>query len=480
MSHIQAFGSLVNRAFGGYFARCNETSLKVMFGSNAPRASKTAYRCRRCGSDPVRWRRTDQGIFSADWHAGRPFAPSALSPAKQPLQYQRVSGSVALSTRPGSGTHRDDRTAALQRCVSFPGGLAGLSRGHQLATLLAAVGLRWTKCLGPTARHVANDDDGTTGAGHLRSGQHGADGLRPSAASRGGLQPQETRASIVPSVAVFRRTEPRLLGGQLPAGQCAGRDHHHPAAGASLCQIAPAERAGSRACRWSVLRSQNPRLYRRKTGFLRDRRPAHPSAEKSSAGTVLPPRVAGGVGFGVSVLPAGMAGASTLRRHPPTGAGRTFGPVAPVPVGRLQLSGLRDQPGLEAAPPLALLQPAGTGRVDHPGIERRLCAGKDSHEGLPCQRGVLPDRPAGLQPAELVQAPLCPSPSATSHAATVTCPPCASRPATLSLRTFSQPCGAYAECDRPFKSPGLAACPPNKKSRGSSNSVIFHAGFRLR
>src|SRR5712692_6339912 len=150
------------------------------------------------------------------------------------------------------------------------------------------------------------------------------------------------------------------------------------------------------------------------------------------------------------------------------------------PVGRLQLSGLRDQPGLEAAPPLALLQPAGTGRVDHPGIERRLCAGKDSHEGLPCQRGVLPDRPAGLQPAELVQAPLCPSPSATSHAATVTCPPCASRPATLSLRTFSQPCGAYAECDRPFKSPGLAACPPNKKSRGSSNSVIFHAGFRLR
>jgi len=61
----------------------------------------------------------------------------------------------------------------------------------------------------------------------------------------------------------------------------------------------------------------------------------------------------------------------------------------------------------------------------------------------------------------------------------VTCPPCASRPATLSLRTFSQPCGAYAECDRPFKSPGLAACPPNKKFRGSSNSVIFHAGFRL-
>src|SRR2546427_5555378 len=66
---------------------------------------------------------------------------------------------------------------------------------------------------------------------------------------------------------------------------------------------------------------------------------------------------------------------------------------------------------------VALLQPASPSGIDHSRTERRLRPGQDPDKGFLGQRGLLPDRLAGLQPAELVQATLCSSSSATGHAA---------------------------------------------------------------
>src|SRR2546425_1677078 len=149
-----------------------------------------------------------------------------------------------------------------------------------------------------------------------------------------------------------------------------------------------------------------------KRRILRDRGSAEPTAQESTAGTALPPGVARRVDLGIMVLSAGLARPSTLRGHPPLGARRAFRSTAPVSDGRLQLSALGDQPEADAVASVALLQPASPSGIDHSRTERRLRPGQDPDKGFLGQRGLLPDRLAGLQPAELVQATLCSSSSA--------------------------------------------------------------------
>src|SRR5215831_17524205 len=178
------------------------------------------------------------------------------------------------------------------------------------------------------------------------------------------------------------------------------------------------------AGRRRLFRPQNCRIYRGQTGFLCDRGSAHSATEKSPVGIALPPGRAGSGGGGIPVLSSGVARAATLRGHPSPRAGRTFGTVDPVPEGRLQLPSFGHQPRFAAPQPLALLQSARSGGIDHPRTEVCLCAGEDSHQRLPDQRGVLPDCIAGLQLAELVQTSLRPTAPAASY-------PAASSPAVV-------------------------------------------------
>src|SRR5207302_320098 len=80
--------------------------------------------------------------------------------------------------------------------------------------------------------------------------QHGADGLWPSGTSRGGLQPQEARAPLLPSPVVLRGEHAGLLGGQLPSRRHPRLDDHDPVAGACLRQIARADWRGKRSSPW--------------------------------------------------------------------------------------------------------------------------------------------------------------------------------------------------------------------------------------
>src|SRR6516165_12314564 len=95
----------------GYVTLCCETPLKVWFGNNGLGTSKSSRFHRRSRPHAVRRRGSDREILSADPLATRSLAAYPLRSAKQPLQYQRISGGVDLSAPPRAGTDRNDRTA---------------------------------------------------------------------------------------------------------------------------------------------------------------------------------------------------------------------------------------------------------------------------------------------------------------------------------------------------------------------------------
>src|SRR5581483_6031361 len=80
----------------GYFALCCVTLLKVRFGINGPWTPKSSHCHRWSRPDSIRRRGFDQGIFPAHPLAGCTLAACAIRSAQQPLQYQRISGSVAV------------------------------------------------------------------------------------------------------------------------------------------------------------------------------------------------------------------------------------------------------------------------------------------------------------------------------------------------------------------------------------------------
>src|SRR5207245_10905200 len=68
----------------------------------------------------------------------------SVYPEEPSLQYQRIAEGSALPAGSGPGANRNHRAAALQRRVSLPGGLAGVSGRDNRAALLAPVGPCWT------------------------------------------------------------------------------------------------------------------------------------------------------------------------------------------------------------------------------------------------------------------------------------------------------------------------------------------------
>src|SRR6266568_5228884 len=408
---------LVNNGCGGYCGLHTQTSLKVSIGCNGAGTSKFA-RCRqRYRPHPIRRGGADRAVLSTNWFAGSHLSARPLCSKEQPVQCQRMPEGFDLSAGARPGANRNDRAVAAQRSLSLFGRLAGLPRRDHLAALPRSVRPPGTKLPRQVARRVARADAGGTLPSRVRFGHYGADGLRPSGRSRGRLQPPKARPAFLSSPALLRGEHAGLLGGQLPSRGHPRLDHHHSSAGARLPQVARVDPRSESSCRRCLLRSRNRAIYRGETRFLRHRGPAHPAIETPAGRIALPPGLAGSVGRRVSVLSARVAGAASLRRDPPTGAGRTFGPTDLVPDGRLQLPSFGHQPCFAAPQPLAVLQSPRAGGIDHPRIEVRLRPGEDSDEGLASQRGVLPDCLAGVQPAELVQTSLCPSASAAGHPA---------------------------------------------------------------
>jgi hypothetical protein len=182
-----------------YCARCCITALKVSVCNIAPRTSEFARFRRRYWPDPVRRSRLDRAVLPTYRFARGAVEIRSLCSAQQSLQHQRISGSLALSAHLGSGTNRDHRTVAPQRSFSLPGRFARISRCHEFATLLAAIGGHGTKFLAETARPLAANHARRAGPSHLRFGQYGVDRLWPSGTGRGGLQPKKRgRPSYLP------------------------------------------------------------------------------------------------------------------------------------------------------------------------------------------------------------------------------------------------------------------------------------------
>jgi hypothetical protein len=142
----------------GYFASYTQTALKVRFGCNAPGTAKSSGHRRRIGSHPV-WRRdAHQAILSAHRAAGFFLSAHPIRAEEQPLQHQRISGGVALSSHSWLGSDRDHRTAPLQRRLSVLGGLARVPGSEQPAALPRALRSRGAKCLSEAARPLARGE----------------------------------------------------------------------------------------------------------------------------------------------------------------------------------------------------------------------------------------------------------------------------------------------------------------------------------
>ncbi len=97
MSIRRAPGTLVVNLEQGYFGLCCETSLKVKVGNIGPWSTKSPSFRRRHRPYAVRRGRSDRTMLPAHGLAGRALATCSVRPADQPLQYQRITDSSAVS-----------------------------------------------------------------------------------------------------------------------------------------------------------------------------------------------------------------------------------------------------------------------------------------------------------------------------------------------------------------------------------------------
>src|SRR5712692_10140868 len=180
MSFKRGAKTLAGSLGDGYFVPCSESSLKVGFGNKGPWTPESSRCCRWNRPDSIRRRGFDRAILPAYPLAGRALAACPIPSAKQPLPHQRISEGSALPADSELGANRNHRAVALQRRVSLLGRPPGVSRSHQLAPLPRTVRSFGTPCLSAMARPLADSHARTSGPSHLRSRQHGVDGLWPS------------------------------------------------------------------------------------------------------------------------------------------------------------------------------------------------------------------------------------------------------------------------------------------------------------
>src|SRR5262249_6442860 len=288
-------------------------------------------------------------------------------------------------------------------------GLPSYPDATTLRRFFAACRRRRTPTAASIARPVSSAHDDHTAlpyATDLRCRLHRACRLRPTRAGAARLQPNQTRAPLLPPAALFRGPEQRLLARGVAAGRC------------SYCQwsLEPAYRllgegsqwspVGRRARRQRILRSRADRMAGGAAGQLRHRCPPDRSDQTQVDAPALcesQPRSRGGR---VSLPAHLVAPRLPLRRHP-TGAAR--GPsraTDAVQVGQISLPGPGHQYALATAQPLALLQRPRRHRTPHQATQRGLCSRQHSHAPLLRERDILPFASACLQPRQLVQAPL--------------------------------------------------------------------------
>src|SRR5258705_10082649 len=376
---------------------------------NAERAKKTQDRVHEWDAHPLRWcllvsSLPDPNRFQECSRDGRSF-----SPAKQSLHCWRVAARDPLSNHSWSRTDRDHIPVASQWRLPILERAVGLSQRYYPATLPAAPGATGLAQVASAARSLLDEDErqatpAFTSA--LRFRLHRPGGLWSAARSSQGLQSAQARKEMLQPAALFRRTDKGLLAWRIASRRCLHFQRCFSSAYRLFCQDSHRHQTDYNPCRQRVLRPQNYRVAGKQKSWLHHLRQAHPTPQTEAFGTALYTAKQKPLHCRISLPTAALEKTLSLCRGAASPRRRGQQPAYLIQAGQIFLPGIRHQSRTEAGKPLALLQWSRSDRTNYPRTQRKLSLGPNSHAPFPRQRSLLSSLIVGLQPGELVQAPL--------------------------------------------------------------------------
>src|SRR5713226_8266461 len=388
------------------FQRCSESYLLGRVHCDAKRAKKTRNRLRGQKPHPLRRRLFAASFLDSDRFQERSGNGSSFGPTKQPLQCRRVVAGDHLSDDSRSRTDRDHASVAGQRCLSIFERLVALSQRHDPETLSLADGTAGVASVAQASRSLSHPDEcqaTPTPAFDFRFGFHSADRLRKTRSRRCWLSSVQAGTQVVPSAALFRRTNERLLAWGTASRSCLYWGRSARSAGRLFCQDSHWCQTGYHSRRQGFLRLQDHRLVERKKGPLCHSRQADSACQTAALRVALPPAWRKGFYRRVLLSALQMGRTSSLRSGTPSPTGSPQRTTDSLQSGPLLLSSVCYQSLVATIEPVALLQRPGWHRTDHSRTQRRLSSGQDSDPSFSGQRNLFSVVAAGLQSGELVQ-----------------------------------------------------------------------------
>src|SRR5260370_27512859 len=387
------------------FSDYNESYLRGSFGCNAKRTKKTHGSFREPQPDTLWWHLFAAPLLDSNWVQESGRNGGSVGPAEQSLQRRRTVAGDHLSDDPRAGTDRDHAPGASQWCLSVLERPDALPECHDPETVSLADGTAGGASVAQAPRSLLGQDEhqaAPAAAFDFRFGFQGADRLRKTRSGRCWLPTLQAGKQIVPSAALFRRTNEGLLAWGAASRSClyGGRSSRSPRG--LLCPNPRPSKTGYHPCRQGFLRSQDHCLAGAKKGSLCDRCQADSVRQATALRLALPP--SWGKRFHRPVLLPAIRIAQTL----PLCSGATTPnrrdqrATDSLQVGPVFLSSVYYQSRAATIEPVALLQRPGGRGTDHSRTQRQLSLGQDSDASFPGQRDLLSSLAAAVQFCQLV------------------------------------------------------------------------------
>src|SRR6266446_7903249 len=274
------------------FGSGNESYLSGSFRSHAKRSQKTAHRVWQSKPDALRWHLFAAPVFDSDWFQESSRERCSVGPTQQPLHRGRTVVGDHLSADSRSRTDRDLAPVASQWSVSIPEWSDALSECHYAETISVAHRTPSLASAASAPRSLSGPDEcqaAPAQALDFRFGLHSADRLRETRSRRCWLPSVQARTQVVPSAALFRRANERLLARGTASRSCLYRRRSSSAAGSLFCQAARWPQTGYHPRGQGFLRPQDHRLAGAKKSSLCDRRQTDSGRQAAALRLALPP-----------------------------------------------------------------------------------------------------------------------------------------------------------------------------------------------
>jgi len=391
----------------GRVCLCNEPYPR---GSIRCNGQRTAKRCRRfrCGDPDTLWRDISNSPFSvADRHEAGHCIGNATESEKQPVQRWRDGSCPHVSDDARVGEVGDYTIAQAEWRVSIPHGHAVVSRPDYSAAVFIS------NC-SPVATQVEEDarsfhyTDGANAeevdTADIRCGLNGSRSLWFTGAGEGWIQPEEARAALISSPAMFRGNNERLLAWGVEAWGRAHSARGEGIAGCVHCQSAAWCEAEDCASGQGFLRSQTHGVAGCRKGEVCHRGEADGADQAPTGAPAVhesEPRSGGG---GIPGRARAWGQDAKVCGNPASRAGGGRGATEAVQDGAVPVSGAGDQSAAASPQPVAFLQRPGRDRTGDQATQGGLCHEQHPDQVFHGQRGVLSVASFGLQRGELVQA----------------------------------------------------------------------------